>query len=57
MLVTLPCAPKGSFNNYVDKKRGDSGKSTVGHVTKDTWYVKCPFLSTQAGWESNLGQI
>ena len=27
---------KGSFNNYVDKKRGlgVSGKSTLGHVTK-----------------------
>ena len=26
----------GSFNNYVDKKRGlgVSGKSTLGHVTK-----------------------
>ena len=32
------CA-KGSFNNYIDKKRElgrVSGKSTVGHMTKDS---------------------
>ena len=26
---------KGSFNNYVDKKRGGRG-----HVTKGSWYVE-----------------
>ena len=26
-------------------------------MTKDTWYVKCPFLSTQGGWGSNFSQI
>ena len=48
-----PC-PLWSFNNYVDKKRGVgvSGKSTVGHVTKDRKHVKCQFLSTQGGWGS-----
>ena len=34
--LLLPCE-KGSFNNYVDKKRGEgvSKKSTLGHVTKE----------------------
>ena len=26
---------------------GVSGKSTVGHVRKVRYYVKCPFLSTR----------
>ena len=40
---------KGSFNNYVDKKRGEgvSRKSTLGHVTKGRYHVNCPQLSTQ----------
>ena len=33
---------KGSFNNYVDKKRGEgvSRKSKLGHVTKGTRHVE-----------------
>ena len=35
----------------MDKKRGKgvSRKSTLGHVTKDRYYVKCPQLSTRGG--------
>ena len=37
----------GSFNNYVDKKRkGASRKSTLGHVTKIGYSVKCSHLPT-----------
>ena len=35
---------KGSFNNYVDKKRGVSGMSTVGHVTKGKQYLCKRFI-------------
>ena len=28
---------------------GFSGKSTLGHVTKDRYHVKCPQLSTRGG--------
>ena len=42
---------KGSFNNYVDKNRGDgvSRKSTLGDVTKGRYHVKCSQLSTRGG--------
>ena len=41
---------KGSFNNYVDKKRGEgvSRKFTLGHMTKGRYPVKCPQLSTHS---------
>ena len=49
---------KGS-NNYLDKKRGDgvSRKSTLGHVTKDRYYVKFPQFSTRGGRRSKTGKI
>ena len=43
------CA-KGSFNNYIDKKRElgrVSGKSTEVDIVHT--YVKCPFLYTREG--------
>ena len=44
---------KGSFNNYVGKRRrkGVSRKSTLGHVTKGRYHVKCSQLSTRGGGE------
>ena len=42
---------KESFNNYVDKKRGEgvSRKCLLGHVTKGRYLVKCPQLSSRGG--------
>ena len=53
--LTGLCRNKGSFNNYVDKKRreGVSKKSTLGHVTKARYHVKCPQLSTRGGGGRN----
>ena len=52
-LKTFGKTKKGSFNNYVDKKRevGVNGKSTMGHVTKGSFCVKIiiPQLSTPGG--------
>ena len=49
--LTGLCRNMGSFNNYVDKKRreGVIRKSTLGHVTKARYHVKCPQLSTRGG--------
>jgi hypothetical protein len=48
---------KGSFNNYVDKKRGEgvSRKSMLCHVTKGRYHVKCPQLSTRGERVSKFG--
>ena len=50
---------QGSFNNYVDKKRGEgvSRKTTLGHVTKVRYHVKCPLFSTRGERGSRLGKI
>jgi hypothetical protein len=46
-------SPSGSFNNYVDNKRGGgdgvSKKSMLGHLTKGRYHVKYPQLSTRGG--------
>ena len=51
---------KGSFNNYVDKKRvvgeGVSRKSTIGQVTKGRYHVKYPQFSLEGGGGSKLSQ-
>ena len=46
----------GTFNNYVDKKRGlgvTRDSTGGGHVRKGSWYVKYPCLSTQEGGGQN----
>ena len=52
-------APKGSFNSYVDKKRGGTGglirESTLGHLTKSRYHVKCSQLSTRRGERVKIG--
>ena len=67
---SLLSAAKGSFNNYVDKKRGRgvSKKSTLVkkelfhrfclpfvHVDNKERYVKCPRLSTRGEWGVKIG--
>ena len=52
--------PKGSFNNYLEKKEegGVSTKSTLGHVAKEN--VKCvkyTQFSTRGGRGSKLGKL
>ena len=54
--------PKGSFNNYLEKKEegGVSTKSTLGHVAKGMYHVKCvkyTQFSTRGGRGSKLGKI